>query len=77
MESARLVFRIQLSNAERQMSLPKHDWWMKMVNLTPCTTRRFSYKLRNIVGKKKLKIKDDNAIVLDPLKFWIGNGARG
>ena len=50
---------------------------MKMVNLTPYTTRRFSYKLRNIVGKKKLKIKDDNAIVLDPLKFWIGNGARG
>ena len=67
MESARLVVRIQLSNAERQMSLPKHDWSMKMVNLTPCMTRRFSYKLRNIVGKKKLKIKDDNAIVLNPL----------
>ena len=49
---------------------------MKMVNVIPCMTRRFSYELRNIVGKKKLKIKDDNAIVLNRLKFWIGNGAR-
>lgn len=76
MESARLVVRILLANAERQRSLPKHDWSMKMVNVIPCMTRRFSYELRNIVGKKKLKIKDDNAIVLNRLKFWIGNGAR-
>ena len=77
MESARLVVRILLANAERQRSLPKHDWSMKMVNVTPCMTRRFSYELRrNIVGKKKLKIKVDNAIVLNRLKFWTGNGAR-
>ena len=49
---------------------------MKMVYLTPGMTRRFSYELRNIEGKKKLKAKDDNAIVFNRLKFWIGNGAR-
>ena len=76
MESARLVVKIHLSNAERQRSLPKHDWSMKMVYLTPGMTRRFSYELRNIEGKKKLKVKDDNAIVFNRLKFWIGNGAR-
>ena len=75
MASTRLVVTIQSPNAEKQRSLPKHDWQMKMVNVTPGMTHRFSYKLRNIEGNEKLKIKDDNAIVLNRLKFWIGIGA--
>ena len=42
---------------------------MKMVILTPCVTRILSCELRNIEGKERLRIKDDNAIVFNRPKF--------
>ena len=46
---------------------------MKMVNVTPGVTRIFSYKLRNNEGKEQLRIKDDNAVVFNHPKFWVGS----
>ena len=47
---------------------------MKMVILTPCVTRILSCELRNIEGKERLRIKDDNVIVFNRPKFWVGSG---
>lgn len=45
---------IQPSNAEKQTSLPKYDWPIKMVNVTPDVTRTSSYELKNIEGREQL-----------------------
>ena len=41
MTSATSVATIQPSNAKKQRSLPKYDWSIEMVNVTPCVTRIF------------------------------------
>lgn len=74
MTSARSVVTIQPSCPEKQRVLPKYDWPMKMVNVTPGVTRIFSYELQTIDGKEQLKMNDDNAIVFNRPKFWIGSG---
>ena len=46
MASARSVVTIQLSNAEKQRNLPKCDWPMEMVNITPGVTPIFSNEFK-------------------------------
>ena len=70
MAGVRSVGTIQSSNAEKQKSLAKKDWLMKMVkNVTAGVTRIFSYELKCIERKEQLKIKDVNTIVFNHLRF--------
>ena len=46
MASARSIVTIQLSNAEKQRNLPKRDWPMEMVNITPGVTPIFSNEFK-------------------------------
>ena len=51
MASARSVVTIQPSNAAKHRSLPKCDWPMEMVNITPGVTPIFSYEFKKFREK--------------------------
>jgi hypothetical protein len=64
---------IQPSDATQQRVLPKSDFPNRMVNVTPGVNRVMSYKLEEVDGSSKIKIVEDDTIVFNRPKFFVGS----
>ena len=73
MRSARNQRIVQQSNPAKQQCLPKYDWPQSMVNATPGVNRIFMYQLSMIGGEQKLKMTDDDVVVFNRPKFFVGS----
>ena len=64
---------IQPSDATQQHVLPKYDFPTRMVNATPGVNRIMNYELEEVDGSSKIKIVEDDTLVFNRPKFFVGS----
>ena len=64
---------IQPSDISKQKTLPKYDFPMRLVNATPGVNRIMDFELKDVDNETKIKITDDNTVVFNRPKHFIGS----
>jgi hypothetical protein len=72
-QSARNVRIIQPSDISKQKSLPKYDFPLRLVNVTPGVNRIMDFELKDVDNETKIKMTDDNTVVFNRPKHFIGS----
>lgn len=73
MQSARSIRVIQPSDSRNQRVLPRYDFPVRMVNATPGVNRIMTFELQNVNSDIKIRIADDNTVVFNRPKFFVGS----
>ncbi|CAB3978158.1 RNA-directed DNA polymerase from transposon X-element [Paramuricea clavata] len=72
-QSARNVRIIQPSDITKQKTLPKYDFPLRLVNVTPGVNRIMDFELKDDDNETKIKMTDDNTVVFNRPKHFIGS----
>ena len=72
-KSARNLKVIQPADASKQRTLPRYDFPNRMVNVTPGVNRIMKLKVQDVEGKEKIKIEQDNTMVFNRPKYFVGS----
>lgn len=71
--SARKLRIIQPSHSSRQRTLPKYYFPTRLVNATPGVNRVISFEIQPINDDMKVKIDNDNTVVFNCPKHFVGS----
>jgi hypothetical protein len=57
----------------KQKTLPKYDFPMRLVNVTPGVNRIMDFELKYVDNETNVKMTDDNTVVFNRPKHFIGS----
>ena len=73
MNSSRKQKIFQPSDQDQSRKLPKYDFPVNMINITPASHRIMNKEVHQVSGKDEIKLTEDQSVVFVRPKYFVGS----